>query len=54
LRRSSSFRCASRSPTGCAGILAGRLRPGAVLVETALAEQLNVSRAPIREAIADP
>jgi DNA-binding GntR family transcriptional regulator len=32
-------------------ILSGRLRPGAVLVETALAEQLNVSRAPIREAI---
>ncbi len=34
-----------------AEILSGRLRPGAGLVETALAEQLNVSRAPIREAI---
>jgi DNA-binding GntR family transcriptional regulator len=33
-------------------IVTGRLRPGAVLVETALAEQMNVSRAPIREAIA--
>lgn len=32
-------------------ILNGRLRPGAPLVETALAEQMNVSRAPIREAI---
>lgn len=32
-------------------ILSGRLRPGASLVETALAEQMNVSRAPIREAI---
>lgn len=32
-------------------ILSGRLRPGTGLVETALAEQLNVSRAPIREAI---
>jgi DNA-binding GntR family transcriptional regulator len=32
-------------------IVTGRLRPGAVLVETALAEQLNVSRAPIREAV---
>lgn len=32
-------------------ILSGRLRPGAGLVETALAEQMNVSRAPIREAI---
>ncbi|MEM8729086.1 MAG: GntR family transcriptional regulator [Pseudomonadota bacterium] len=32
-------------------ILSGRLRPGMGLVETALAEQMNVSRAPIREAI---
>lgn len=32
-------------------ILSGRLRPGTNLVETALAEQMNVSRAPIREAI---
>jgi len=32
-------------------ILSGRLRPGAGLVETALAERMNVSRAPIREAI---
>ncbi len=32
-------------------IITGRLRPGAVLVETALSEQLNVSRAPIREAV---
>lgn len=32
-------------------IISGRLQPGAVLVETALAEQMNVSRAPIREAI---
>ena len=32
-------------------IVTGRLRPGAALVETALAEQLNVSRAPIREAV---
>ncbi len=32
-------------------ILSGRLRPGTQLVETALAEQMNVSRAPIREAI---
>ena len=32
-------------------ILSGRLRPGSGLVETALAEQMNVSRAPIREAI---
>ncbi|HMO08429.1 MAG TPA: GntR family transcriptional regulator [Paracoccaceae bacterium] len=32
-------------------IVTGRLRPGAALVETALAEQMNVSRAPIREAI---
>ncbi len=34
-------------------IVTGRLRPGTALVETALAEQLNVSRAPIREAIQD-
>lgn len=32
-------------------IISGRLPPGAVLVETALASQMNVSRAPIREAI---
>ncbi|AXC48427.1 GntR family transcriptional regulator [Paracoccus suum] len=32
-------------------IVSGELRPGTVLVETALAEELNVSRAPIREAI---
>jgi DNA-binding GntR family transcriptional regulator len=32
-------------------IVSGKLRPGTVLVETALAEQMNVSRAPIREAI---
>ncbi len=32
-------------------IVTGRLRPGAVLVETVLAEQLNVSRAPVREAV---
>ncbi|QXT40250.1 GntR family transcriptional regulator [Gymnodinialimonas ceratoperidinii] len=32
-------------------ILDGRLKPGTGLVETALAEQMNVSRAPIREAI---
>lgn len=32
-------------------ILSGRLRPGVGLVETALAEQMKVSRAPIREAI---
>jgi DNA-binding GntR family transcriptional regulator len=32
-------------------ILSGRLRPGTGLVETALAEQMDVSRAPIREAI---
>jgi DNA-binding GntR family transcriptional regulator len=32
-------------------ILSGRLRPGTGLVETALAEKMNVSRAPIREAI---
>ena len=34
-------------------IVAGRLRPGDALTETALAAQLNVSRAPIREAIQD-
>jgi DNA-binding GntR family transcriptional regulator len=34
-------------------IVTGKLRPGAALTETALAEQLNVSRAPIREAIQD-
>lgn len=34
-------------------IVTGRLRPGEPLTETALAEQLNVSRAPIREAIQD-
>ena len=34
-------------------IITGKLRPGTPLVETALAEQLNVSRAPIREAIQD-
>lgn len=34
-------------------IITGRLRPGTALVETTLAEQLNVSRAPIREAIQD-
>ena len=34
-------------------IVSGRLRPGTVLVETTLAAQLNVSRAPIREAIQD-
>jgi DNA-binding GntR family transcriptional regulator len=34
-------------------IVTGRLRPGDALTETALAEQLNVSRAPIREAIQD-
>ncbi|MEX2500912.1 MAG: GntR family transcriptional regulator [Trueperaceae bacterium] len=32
-------------------ILEGDLRPGAPLTETALAEQLEVSRAPVREAI---
>ena len=32
-------------------IVTGQLRPGTVLVETALAEQMSVSRAPIREAI---
>jgi DNA-binding GntR family transcriptional regulator len=34
-------------------IVTGKLRPGTTLVETVLAEQLNVSRAPIREAIQD-
>ncbi|MGB1658403.1 MAG: GntR family transcriptional regulator [Longimicrobiales bacterium] len=34
-------------------IVTGRLRPGEPLTETALAEQLKVSRAPIREAIQD-
>lgn len=34
-------------------IVTGKLRPGEPLVETALAEQLAVSRAPIREAIQD-
>ena len=34
-------------------IITGKLRPGTALVETALAEQLGVSRAPIREAIQD-
>ncbi|MGZ9810833.1 GntR family transcriptional regulator [Pseudoroseicyclus sp. H15] len=34
-----------------AAILSGRLKPGEPLVETALAEQMTVSRAPIREAI---
>lgn len=34
-----------------AAIVSGRLRPGEPLVETALAQQMNVSRAPIREAI---
>lgn len=33
-------------------IITAKLRPGTVLVETALAEQMNVSRAPVREAIA--
>jgi DNA-binding GntR family transcriptional regulator len=32
-------------------IINGTLRPGTPLVETALAEQMNVSRAPVREAI---
>ena len=32
-------------------IVSGNLRPGSVLVEATLAEQMNVSRAPIREAI---
>ena len=34
-------------------IVTGKLRPGSPLTETALAEQLQVSRAPIREAIQD-
>ena len=34
-------------------IVTGRLRPGEALTETRLAEQLGVSRAPIREAIQD-
>ncbi len=34
-------------------IVTGKPRPGTALVETVLAEQLNVSRAPIREAIQD-
>ncbi|MDA0330177.1 MAG: GntR family transcriptional regulator [Gemmatimonadetes bacterium] len=34
-------------------IITGKLRPGDALTETALAEQLNVSRAPVREAIQD-
>ena len=34
-------------------IVTGKLRPGDSLTETALAVQLNVSRAPIREAIQD-
>jgi DNA-binding GntR family transcriptional regulator len=34
-------------------IVTGRLRPGEPLTETALAAQLNVSRAPVREAIQD-
>ena len=34
-------------------IVTGQLRPGAALVETALAELFHVSRAPIREAIQD-
>ncbi|MEM7024662.1 MAG: GntR family transcriptional regulator, partial [Pseudomonadota bacterium] len=32
-------------------IISGRLRPGTVLVETTLANQMNVSRAPVREAV---
>lgn len=32
-------------------ILSGKMRPGSALVEMTLAEQMNVSRAPIREAI---
>ena len=32
-------------------IVSGRLKPGTPLVETVLADQMNVSRAPIREAI---
>ena len=34
-------------------IVTGRLLPGEPLTETAIAEQLNVSRAPVREAIQD-
>jgi len=34
-------------------IVTGKMRPGDALTETALAEQLNVSRAPIREALQD-
>ena len=34
-------------------IVSGRLRPGEALTETAIAEQLNVSRAPVREAFQD-
>src|SRR5436305_2439940 len=34
-----------------AEILAGRLEPGTELIEVALAEQLGVSRGPLREAI---
>ena len=34
-------------------IVTGRLRPGESLTETALAQQLKVSRAPVREAIQD-
>ena len=34
-------------------IVTGRLRPGEPLTETALAQQLKVSRAPVREAIQD-
>ena len=33
-------------------ILSGRARPGAVLLETELAEQLGVSRGPVRDALA--
>lgn len=32
-------------------IINGKIRPGTAIVETTLAEQLNVSRAPVREAI---
>lgn len=32
-------------------IVTGRLRPGTVLVESALAQQMHVSRAPVREAV---
>ncbi len=34
-------------------IVTGKLRPGELLTETALAEQMQVSRAPVREAIQD-